>query len=74
MTDPDRLLYDRLDTPVGVVLILADGQGRLRAVDFGDYEDRLEQLLERRVGRALDSVSVAVDPFGLTSALAAARA
>jgi len=71
MTDHDRLLYDRLDSPVGEVLILADDQGRLRAVDFGDYEERLEHLLDLRVGRRLDSVEPATDPFGLTSALAA---
>jgi methylated-DNA-[protein]-cysteine S-methyltransferase len=71
MSDTERLLYDRLDSPVGEVLILADDRGRLRAVDFGDYEDRLERLLERRVGRSLDSVSAATDPFGFTSALAA---
>ena len=71
MPDQDRLLYDRLESPVGTVLILADDHGRLRAVDFGDYEERLERLLERRIGRSLDSVAPAVDPFGLTSALAA---
>ena len=71
MPEQDRLLYDRLESPVGTVLILADDQGRLRAVDFGDYEDRLERLLERRVGRRLDSVAAARDPFGLTSKLAA---
>jgi methylated-DNA-[protein]-cysteine S-methyltransferase len=71
MNDPENLLYDRLESPVGTVLILADDQGRLRAVDFGDYEDRLERLLELRIGRRLDSVGAAVDPFGLTSALAA---
>jgi methylated-DNA-[protein]-cysteine S-methyltransferase len=69
MTD-DRLLYDRLTSPIGEVLILADAQGRLRALDFGDYEDRLEKLLDRRTGRRLDSVEPARDPFGLTGALA----
>jgi methylated-DNA-[protein]-cysteine S-methyltransferase len=71
MPAQDRLLYDRLASPVGEVLILADDRGRLRAVDFGDYEDRLEHLLDHRVGRRLDSVEPATDPFGLTSALAA---
>ncbi|HEX4180004.1 MAG TPA: methylated-DNA--[protein]-cysteine S-methyltransferase [Caulobacteraceae bacterium] len=71
MSDPDRLLYDRLESPIGAVLILADAQGRLRALDFGDYEDRLEKLLDRRAGRRLDSVEPASDPFGLTSTLGA---
>jgi methylated-DNA-[protein]-cysteine S-methyltransferase len=68
---PERLLYDRLESPIGEVLILADGQGRLRAVDFGDYEQRLEHLLDLRIGRRLDSVEAASDPFGLTSKIAA---
>jgi methylated-DNA-[protein]-cysteine S-methyltransferase len=71
MLDRQRLLYDRLPSPIGDVLILADDQGRLRALDFGDYEDRLERLLDRRSGRRLDTVTAAKDPFGLSSALAA---
>jgi methylated-DNA-[protein]-cysteine S-methyltransferase len=53
------------------VLILADDQGRLCALDFGDFEDRLERLLELRTGRRLDTVTAAKDPFGLSSVLAA---
>jgi methylated-DNA-[protein]-cysteine S-methyltransferase len=71
MIHQDRLLYDRLASPIGEVLILADDRGRLRALDFGDFEHRLEKLLSHRVGRRLDSVTSAADPFGLTSALAA---
>jgi methylated-DNA-[protein]-cysteine S-methyltransferase len=71
MTDPNRLLHDRLESPIGVMLILADGRGSLRAIDFADHEDRLGLLLERRVGQRLDCASAATDPFGLTSALAA---
>ncbi len=69
--ETDRLLYDRMDSPIGEVLILADAQGRLRALDFGDYEHRLEKLLDRRTGRRLESVEAAKDPFGLATTLAA---
>jgi methylated-DNA-[protein]-cysteine S-methyltransferase len=71
MTFQDRLLYDRLASPIGDVLILADDQGRLRALDFGDFEHRLEKLLALRIGRRLDTVTAAKDPFGLSSALTA---
>ena len=71
MLERNRLMYDRLDTPIGQVLILADDQGRLIAVDFSDYEDRMARFLERRSGRRLDSTVAARDPFGLTSAIAA---
>lgn len=71
MNPQDRLLYDRLASPIGDVLILADDQGRLCALDFGDFEHRLEKLLSLRMGRGLDSVTQTADPFGFTSALAA---
>jgi methylated-DNA-[protein]-cysteine S-methyltransferase len=71
MTFQDRLLYDRLASPIGDVLILADDQGRLCALDFGDFEHRLEKLLALRIGRRLDTVTAAKDPFGLSSRLAA---
>ena len=71
MTIQGRLFYDHLASPIGEVLILADDRGRLLALDFGDFEHRLEKLLSHRVGRRLDSVTPAKDPFGLTSALGA---
>ena len=70
MTHQDRLFYDRLASPIGEVLILADAQGRLVALDFGDYEDRMEKLVERRLKRRLESAEAWADPFGLTSVLA----
>ena len=40
-----QLLIDRLNTPIGELLLAADGAGRLRAVDWTDYEHRMLRLL-----------------------------
>ena len=39
---------ERLDTPTGRILVVTDDDGRLRAVDWEDHEDRLHQLLRRQ--------------------------
>ena len=41
---------ERLDTPTGGLLVVTDGDGCLRAVDWEDHEDRLHQLLRRQYG------------------------
>lgn len=38
-------LIDRTATPVGELVLIADEQGRLRAVDWTDHEARLMKLL-----------------------------
>jgi methylated-DNA-[protein]-cysteine S-methyltransferase len=55
---------DRQPTPIGTLLIVFDGEGRLRAVDWEDYETRMRRLLrlqysgaiELRVGGAPSSI------------------
>jgi methylated-DNA-[protein]-cysteine S-methyltransferase len=47
---PDRLSLDRLATPIGEALLVADGLGRLRALDWADHEPRLVRLLRRHYG------------------------
>jgi methylated-DNA-[protein]-cysteine S-methyltransferase len=37
-------------TPVGQSILVTDDQGRLRVLDFGDYEDRMVRLLSRAYG------------------------
>lgn len=65
-----RLLVDRLETPIGLLVIVADGDGVLRAVDWQDHEDRRTRLLARHGGRDA-TLEDASDPGGLTSALRA---
>ena len=49
--EPLDLKFDRLATPVGELLILADGEGRLRTIDWTDHEARMRQLLDRYYGK-----------------------
>jgi methylated-DNA-[protein]-cysteine S-methyltransferase len=65
MKQPDRLLIDRLRTPLGDLAVVADEAGHLHAVGFTDGHDRMSSFLER------DGIVRAKDPSGLTSALAA---
>ena len=41
---------ERLDTPTGCILVITDDDDRLRAVDWEDHEQRLDQLLQRQYG------------------------
>jgi len=47
---PERLLLDRLSTPIGEALLVTDEAGRLRALDWSDYEARMADLLRRHYG------------------------
>ena len=43
------LLLDRLPSPIGTIVLVCCGDA-LRALDFGDDEDRMRRLLRRRYG------------------------
>lgn len=40
-----RLVLDRLPTPIGEALLVTDGEGYLRGLDWSDHEARLTYLL-----------------------------
>ncbi|HEX9200699.1 MAG TPA: methylated-DNA--[protein]-cysteine S-methyltransferase [Acidobacteriaceae bacterium] len=69
MPDPLQLLEDRLHTPIGEMLIIADREGNLRVTDWTDHEDRMQQLLTRYYGRGGFTLQKARNPHGLTHAL-----
>ena len=50
MTRPARLVLDRAPSPIGELLIVTDEAGALRALDFHDYEHRLDRLLRIHYG------------------------
>ena len=75
-TEPLALLVDRLQTPIGELLIIADRAGNLRTIDWTDHEARMRQLLDRYYGPAGSkgggyTLEAARDPGGLTRALRA---
>jgi methylated-DNA-[protein]-cysteine S-methyltransferase len=41
---------DRLETPIGVALLVTDDDGVLRALDWEDYEARMNELLRLHYG------------------------
>lgn len=45
MTEVLQLLMDRIHTPIGEMLIVADGDGNVRATDWTDHEARMRRLL-----------------------------
>lgn len=63
-----RLVLDRLESPAGPIVLIASETG-LVVVDFGEPEDRLWRMLERRFGNARPVP--ATDPLGATSAMRA---
>lgn len=66
---PEALILDRIDTPVGQVLLVVDRDGAVRALDFHDYEPRLLRLLRLHYGAFDLTPGAAPRPVG--SAVAA---
>lgn len=59
---------DRLDTPIGVALLVSDDDGVLRALDWEDYEPRMKELLRLQYGAVI--LKEARAPRDLRAALA----
>jgi methylated-DNA-[protein]-cysteine S-methyltransferase len=47
---PETFGLDRLQTPIGVALLVTDAEGVLRALDWEDYAPRMKQLLRLQYG------------------------
>src|SRR5262245_46560949 len=45
------LTIERLSSPLGPLLAVTDVEGRVRSLDFGDYEPRLHRSFTRQYGR-----------------------
>jgi methylated-DNA-[protein]-cysteine S-methyltransferase len=69
MAEPLSLSVDRLATPIGELIVVADDTGKLRAIDWTDHEERLKHLLDRFYGKGRYTWTPARDPAGLTSAM-----
>ncbi|PZO00342.1 MAG: methylated-DNA--protein-cysteine methyltransferase [Alphaproteobacteria bacterium] len=48
---PEAFTLDRIETPVGTVLLVTDADGAVRALDFDDYAPRMMRLLARHYGQ-----------------------
>jgi methylated-DNA-[protein]-cysteine S-methyltransferase len=69
VADVLRLLVDRTGTPIGELMLVADLEGRLRAVYWSDGEEHLLRLFRRQYGERGFALDPASDPFGLTAAM-----
>ena len=65
---PEQFLLDRVETPIGELLLVADAQGTLRMLEFADKPERWRPDFARRFGKT-EFVETR-DPSGLSSALA----
>jgi methylated-DNA-[protein]-cysteine S-methyltransferase len=64
-----ELLIDRIATPTGEMILVADKDGKLRTIDWTDHESRMKRLLDRQYGKGCYCLAPARDPGGLSSAL-----
>jgi methylated-DNA-[protein]-cysteine S-methyltransferase len=69
MPDVLELFIDRTDTPIGELLLVADSAGKLRAVDWTDYESRMLRLLRLHYGKNGFKLEPACNPHGLRDAI-----
>jgi methylated-DNA-[protein]-cysteine S-methyltransferase len=73
MSEILELLIDRIDTPIGEMVIIADRDGNLRAVDWTDHDPRAEDSLRLHYGRGKGNagftLTPAKNPGGLSEAI-----
>jgi methylated-DNA-[protein]-cysteine S-methyltransferase len=60
-----KLSIDRIDTPIGELLLVADEAGKLRAIDWGDYEQRMLRFLRLHCGKDGFKLEAAHNRHGL---------
>ena len=69
MAETLDFLIDRLATPIGELIVIADRQGHLRTVDWTDHEARMKRLLDRAYGKGRYTLTPKRDPGGLSSGM-----
>ena len=62
-----RLFLDRLPSPLGVILLVHDDAGAVRALDFDDFDSRMRRLLRLHYGEV--ELKDAAGPKGVSAAL-----
>lgn len=65
MSNVLHFLIDRIETPIGELLLVADDAGKLRALDWADYESRMLRLLRLHYGNDGFQLEPAHNPHGL---------
>jgi methylated-DNA-[protein]-cysteine S-methyltransferase len=70
MSDVLEMLLDRVATPIGKMLVVADHDGNLRALYFDDYEEGLQRSLSRHYGKNGFRLTETRNPHGFSAAIA----
>jgi methylated-DNA-[protein]-cysteine S-methyltransferase len=70
MSEPLRLMIDRFQTPIGEMVIAADHDGNLRAVDWTEFDPRMQRLLTRLYGKENFVLEPAKNPHGFADVIA----
>ncbi len=69
MLDFLPLRVDRLETPIGQMLVVADEEGNLRATFWTEKDREMKSFLARHYAPLRVDLAPARDPHGLTSAI-----
>ena len=69
MTESSHLFLDYLQTPIGELVLVADGGGRLHSLGFTSGHARMERELAEGSVKPDGVPTRASDPWGLTSAI-----
>ena len=70
-TVSEQFQIDRVASPLGTLLLVCDDAGRLRALDFHDYEARMRRLLRAHYGERGCALRAGRGPAAVADALAA---
>jgi methylated-DNA-[protein]-cysteine S-methyltransferase len=65
------LFVDRLDTPIGELVVVVDSVGCLRALHWDDHEAQLTRQLVRQYGKDRFTIEPRANPGGVTGAMTA---
>jgi methylated-DNA-[protein]-cysteine S-methyltransferase len=69
MSEPLRFMIDRFQTPIGEMVIAADHDGNLRAVDWTEFDPRMQRLLTRQYGKGKFVLEPVKNPHGLADVI-----
>jgi methylated-DNA-[protein]-cysteine S-methyltransferase len=69
MAEKLQLFLERIDTPIGELLIVADRDKNLRAVDWTEYEPRMRRFLRLHYGERGFSLEQAMNSSDLAAAM-----
>jgi methylated-DNA-[protein]-cysteine S-methyltransferase len=71
--EPLKLSIGRFESPIGTIVLVHDQRQRLRALDFQDYDSRMQRLLRLHYGQAGNDFSLREEGAPRSTVLAMKR-